>query len=150
MHKSLMSFFSIPPTSYQNFCYLSYFNISKISMSHATKGPNTNLHTLQDVIKYFALDQRSLHSTVRAFNAHRKWDTQHLEQTRAWPCITRHTHNKSTCQNIQTYRNPFPQPRGPKNSSVGRQTFLQTPLRLWQDQGKEAASFSTTVIMDGF
>lgn len=62
--------------SYQNFCYLSYFNISKISMSHVTKGSNTNLHnilfSLQDVIRYFALDQRALHSTVRAFNAHRK------------------------------------------------------------------------------
>lgn len=48
--------------------------------------------------------------------------------------------------NIKTYKNPFPQPRGPKNSSVGRQTFLHTPLRLGQDHGKDAASFSTTVM----
>lgn len=48
---------------------------------------------------------------------------------------------------IQTYKEPFPQPRGPKNSSVGRQTFLHTPLRLGQDQGKDAVSFSTTVMM---
>lgn len=47
--------------------------------------------------------------------------------------------------NINTYKKPFPQPRGPKNSSVGRQTFLHTPLRLGHDQGKDAASFSTTV-----
>lgn len=46
---------------------------------------------------------------------------------------------------FQTHRKPFPQPRGPKKSSVGRQTFLHTPLRLGQDQGKDAASFSTTV-----
>lgn len=77
-------------------------------------------------------------------SAHRKWDTQHLEQTRTWPCITHQTHNGSTCQNSQTYWNPFPQPRGPKNISVGRQTFLHTPVRVEQDQGKEAASFSAT------
>lgn len=110
--------------------------------------PDTNLHDilsfLQDVSKSVASDQRDLHSTVWAFSAHRKWDTQHLEQTRTWPCITHQTHNRSTCQNIQTYRNPFPQPRGPKNSSVGRQTFLHTPLRVGQDQGMEAASFSAT------
>ena len=45
---------------------------------------------------------------------------------------------------MNTYRKSFPQPRGPKNISVDRQTFLQTPLRLGQDQGKAAASFSTT------
>ena len=45
---------------------------------------------------------------------------------------------------LNTYWNSFPQPRGPKNISVGRQTFLQTPLRVGQDQGKAAASFSTT------
>ncbi len=49
---------------------------------------------------------------------------------------------------IKTYKKPFPQPRGPKNSSVGRQTFLHTPFRLGQDQGKDAASFSTTVVME--
>lgn len=59
--------------------------------------------------------------------------------------FTRYIHMR--CLNIQTYKNPFPQPRGPKNSSVGRQTFLHTPLRLGQDQGKDAASFSTTVMM---
>lgn len=48
--------------------------------------------------------------------------------------------------NINTYRKPFPQPRGPKNNSVGRQTFLHTPLRLGQDHGKDAASFRATVI----
>lgn len=138
----------------QNFCYLSYFNISKFTISPVTKQPNTNLHNspfnLQDVNKSSALAQRDLQSTVRAFNAHRKWDTQHLEQTRAWPQISHHTHKRSTCQNIQTYRNPFPQPRGPKKSSVGRQTFLHTPFRLGQAQGKEAASFSTTVMMGRF
>lgn len=45
-----------------------------------------------------------------------------------------------------TYKNPFPQPRGPKNSSVGRQTFLHTPLKEGQDHGNDAASFSTTVV----
>ena len=53
-----------------------------------------------------------------------------------------------------TYKKSFPQPRGPKNISDGRQTFLQTPLRLGQDQGKAAASFSTTAgicrRMDGY
>lgn len=48
--------------------------------------------------------------------------------------------------NMKTYKNPFPHPRGPKNSSVGRQTFLHTPFRPGQDQGKDAASFSTTVM----
>lgn len=46
----------------------------------------------------------------------------------------------------RTYKNPFPQPNGPKNSSVGRQTFLHTPLKLGQDHGKDAASFSTTAV----
>ena len=47
-------------------------------------------------------------------------------------------------QRMNTYRKSFPQPRGPKNISAGEQTFLQIPLRLGQDQGKAAASFSTT------
>lgn len=64
--------------------------------------------------------------------------------------IACYTHNQFTCHNIQTYWNPFPQPRGPKNISVGRQTFLQTPVRLGQVQGNEAASFSTAVGMGGF
>lgn len=58
-----------------------------------------------------------------------------------------HTVYLHTASEHPTYKNPFPQPRGPKKSSVGRQTFRHTPLRLGQDQGKDAASFSTTVMM---
>lgn len=85
-----------------------------------------------------------------AFSSHRKWDTQHLGSTNKkcydllWlDKCTQYIH--TLYLNINTYKKPFPQPSGPKNSSVGRQTFLHTPLRLGHDQGKDAASFSTTV-----
>lgn len=83
----------------------------------------------------------------------RKWDTQHLKKKTQY--VT--TFHQQLCKHIvyshtvtiNTYKKPFPQPRGPKKSSVGRQTFLHTPLRLGQDQGNDAASFSTTVITQG-
>lgn len=59
-------------------------------------------------------------------------------------CVTIQVWNPSWMWASGTYKNPFPQPKGPKKSSVGRQTFLHTPLKLGQDHGKDAASFSTT------
>lgn len=91
-----------------------------------------------------------MRSCLMAFSSHRKWDTQHLGSKNKpfyyllWvDKCTKYIH--VLCLDISTYKKPFPQPRGPKKSSVGRQTFLHTPLRLGHDQGKDAASFSTTM-----